>query len=221
MAPRQEQRERKRSPRFGDSVFINCPFDADYWPILEAVVFCVVDCGFVARSALDAVDSGEARVQKIMRLIRTSKYAIHDLSRVELSEANGLPRFNMPFELGLDLGARHFGRGVLKSKCCLVLDAHAYTYQKTLSDIAGQDPAYHHNSAAHAIAAVRRWLRSASGRTTIPGDLTISRRFAEFSAQISEGAARAGLDRANLSFVDYVHLAVDWLSAAASPVRRN
>lgn len=216
MAARRVRKSQQRSSRFGDSVFINCPFDPDYWPLFEAIVFCVADCGFVPRSSLEVIDSGEARVHQIKELIRSSKYAIHDLSRVELAEANGLPRFNMPFELGLDLGARHYGTGALKSKCCIVLEAQDYTYQKTLSDIAGQDPAYHHNSPDEAISAVRGWLRTASARTTIPGDLTIKRRFAEFSTQVSEIAAKAGLDRANLKFVDYVHMVEVWLRTRAT-----
>ena len=41
-------------------------------------------------------------------LISASPRSIHDLSRVELGE-NELPRFNMPFELGMALGAKRFG----------------------------------------------------------------------------------------------------------------
>ena len=105
--PRQRAKAQPtRSPRFGDSVFINCPFDEAYWPIFEAVVFCIVDCGFVPRSGLEFTDSGTVRIHHLRDLIRSCKYAIHDLSRVEVSTSSLLPRFNMPFELGLDLGAR-------------------------------------------------------------------------------------------------------------------
>ena len=179
-------------------------------------MFCIVDCGFVPRSALEEIDSGEPRVHKIWELIRASKYAIHDLSRVELGKSNGLPRFNMPFEFGLDIGARHFGEGRLKTKCCLVLEAQDYTYQKTLSDVAGQDAASHHNSPDEAITAVRGWLRTASKRTTIPGELDIKKRFAEFSTQVPAIAAAAGLDRLKLTFVDYVHMVEVWLGARAA-----
>jgi len=37
-------------PQFDRNVFINCPFDAAYAPIFEAVVFAVYDAGFYARS---------------------------------------------------------------------------------------------------------------------------------------------------------------------------
>jgi hypothetical protein len=46
---------------------------------------------------------------KIQRIIRGCRFGIHDLSRVELAAANSLPRFNMPFEPGLDIAAKAFG----------------------------------------------------------------------------------------------------------------
>ncbi|MBW8302017.1 MAG: hypothetical protein K0M60_20690, partial [Hydrogenophaga sp.] len=52
---------------------------------------------------------------------------------------NKLPRFNMPLELGLFLGAKRYGDTVQKRKKCLVLDCERYRYQKFISDIAGQD----------------------------------------------------------------------------------
>ena len=63
---------------------------------------------------------------------------IHDISRIERDTVNNLPRFNMPFELGLFLGARRFGTRPQRDKQCLVLEAERYRYQKYLSDIAGQ-----------------------------------------------------------------------------------
>ena len=93
-------------PRFSDSVFINCPFDKQYWPTFEGIVFCVIRCGFVPRCALEEADSGQVRLEMLQRIIRDSQYTIHDLSRIELSVESALPRFNMPFELGMDLGCR-------------------------------------------------------------------------------------------------------------------
>jgi hypothetical protein len=210
-----KSRGSRRSPRFGDSVFINCPFDREYWPIFEAIVFCTVDCGFVPRSAFQFTDSGEVRVHKLRDLIRACKYAIHDLSRVELSSTSGLPRFNMPFEFGLDLGARYYGAGLLQSKKCLVLVAEAYAHQKAISDISGQDPKPHRNSPDEAIQAVRDWLQGVSGRVTIPGPAKIKRRFKAFSDVIPTLATAAGLDRHRLSFIDYVQLIEQWIRGTA------
>lgn len=52
-------------PSFERSVFINCPFDEDYDPILRAIFFCVVYLGFYPRLATERRDSLENRVDKI------------------------------------------------------------------------------------------------------------------------------------------------------------
>src|SRR5436305_10229200 len=102
-------------------VFINCPFDTKYRPLMRALLFAVHDCGFRARSALEVEDSGEVRVQKILRIISESPLGIHDISRVEPDRFTSLPRFNMPSELGLFLGAKAFGGPDQQAKRCLVL----------------------------------------------------------------------------------------------------
>ena len=71
----------------------------------EAAIFAIQDCGFIARSAKEDEDSSTPRVEKIYKLIHESKYGIHDISRVTLDPKNRLPRFNMPLELGIWLGA--------------------------------------------------------------------------------------------------------------------
>lgn len=202
----------ERRPRFADSVFINCPFDEEYWPLFEAMVFCVVDCGFVPRCALEEPDSGEARVRRIHRLIESSRYSIHDISRVELTP--DLPRFNMPFELGLDLGCRAFGRTAAKRKRCLILDSEPHRYQQLLSDIAGQDIRAHSNSPEQMIDVVRNWLRSTSGRTTLLGPVRIKEHFVRFSSVLPEFCDRQGLDRHDLQFSEYVTLIEEWLKSA-------
>jgi hypothetical protein len=53
---------------YNTSVFINCPFDDGYRPLFRATVFAVYDCGFNPRCALEVYDSGQVRIEKIMRL---------------------------------------------------------------------------------------------------------------------------------------------------------
>jgi len=88
-----------------------------------------------------------------------SKYSIHDLSRMEFDEKNKLARFNMPFELGLDLGARRFGGNPLSDKCLLILDKEKYRYQQALSDISGKDVEIHKNQPEVVVRKVRNWIR--------------------------------------------------------------
>jgi hypothetical protein len=97
-----------KAEEYEQNVFINCPFDADYAPIFEAIVFAVNDAGFRPKCARERLDSSEIRLNKIVDLISSSRYSIHDLSRTTLDEANALPRFNMPLELGIDLGCKAF-----------------------------------------------------------------------------------------------------------------
>jgi hypothetical protein len=94
---------------FQRNVFINCPFDDLYTPLFNALVFAVHDIGFRPRCALEASNAGQFRLDKIMEIIAECKYSVHDLSRTEADITSGLPRFNMPFELGIDLGCRRFG----------------------------------------------------------------------------------------------------------------
>jgi hypothetical protein len=120
------------------SVFINCPFDEHYQPLFEAIVFCVAACGFVPRCTLELTDAGEVRIENIYRLIAQCNHSIHDISRTEVEDQPyRLPRFNMPLELGIFLGAKRFG-GRSSRKRCLIMDRAPYRYKRFISDIGGQ-----------------------------------------------------------------------------------
>jgi hypothetical protein len=93
---------------FGKSVFINCPFDEVYQPLLRTLIFTIKTIGFIPRITLERNDSGEVRLHKIKELIESSKYSIHDLSRSKSKSENEYFRLNMPFELGLNLGCRDY-----------------------------------------------------------------------------------------------------------------
>lgn len=85
------------------------PLDDDYAPIFQALIFTIYACGFRPRSAREVDDGGQTRIEKLFRIIEQCRYGIHDLSRTELDELHQLPRFNMPLELGMFLGAKHYG----------------------------------------------------------------------------------------------------------------
>jgi hypothetical protein len=180
--------------------------------LLHALVFSVHDCGFRARCALELEDSGEVRIGKIKRLIRECRYGIHDISRVQLDPVNQLPRFNMPLELGLFLGAQEYGGGEQRQKCSLVLDTERYRYQKFCSDIAGQDIRAHDGQPAQLIAAVRGMLSTAlDGRGRVPGPATIRDRFARFRADLPAMSRELHLRVSELQFVEFRALLEVWL----------
>lgn len=143
---------------FEDNVFINCPYDDRYFPLLRPMLFTVLCARFNPRLALERMDSGEARISKLIELIKGSKYAIHDLSRIQAKRAGEYYRLNMPFELGLDVGCRLFGDGDLKHKKCLILEKEPYRYQAALSDLSNSDIAAHYNDPVKVMTAVRNWL---------------------------------------------------------------
>lgn len=176
-------------------------------------MFTVHQCGFWARCALEAEDSGEERIRKIKRIIRESRFGIHDISRVELDAANHLPRFNMPLELGLFLGAQEYGSGVQGRKQSLVLDEERYRYQKFCSDIAGQDIRAHGGDPVRLIAAVRAMLSTAlNGRARLPGPACIHDRFAQFDADLPAISRRVHVDVPELEFVELRLLTEQWLT---------
>ncbi len=131
---------------YDQNVFINCPFDDTYLPLFRSLSFAVFECGLRPRCAREVYDAGEVRIEKIVRIIRDCRWGIHDISRTDLN-TRGLPRFNMPLELGPFIGARRFGTGVQTRKSCLVLDRQTHRYQEFISDIAGQDIDAHHDNA--------------------------------------------------------------------------
>ena len=198
--------------RYTDNVFINCPFDIKYKPLFDAIVFTVFDSGFVPRCALELDDSGEVRIEKISRIITECKFGIHDISRAEVDDENELPRFNMPLELGIFLGAKRNGDSEQKKKRCVILDKEQYRYQIFMSDIAGQDIKAHENETEKVIPIVRNWLDSASKRKTIPGGTEILRRFCLFKNELPALCAAIPIEVGELTYNDYTNFISVWLT---------
>jgi hypothetical protein len=200
--------------QYDTDVFVNCPIDAVYRPLFEAIVFTIHDCGFAARSALEVTDTSQVRIEKISTIIAECKFGVHDISRTEPDRTTGLPRFNMPLELGLFLGAKRFGTGKQKSKNCLVLDVDRYRYHKFMSDIAGQDIVAHDGTPALAIRVVRDWLSDAQAPSRkIPGGAAMVRRYETFRAALPEVSDQQGLVMDELTFVEYRLLTEEWLAS--------
>lgn len=193
------------------NVFINCPFDGKYKPLFYATVFAVFDCGYRARCALEVDDSGDTRITKINQIIVDCPFGIHDISRTQLDYRSRLPRFNMPFELGLFLGAKFFGGRAVSRKRCIVMDRDRYRYQQFISDIAGQDIRAHNNDPRRAIAVIRDWLRATSGDASIPGATEINRRYERFQNDLPRMCRRLPIKLREMTFVDYRDFVSAWL----------
>jgi hypothetical protein len=190
---------------FGQTIFINCPYDDDYRPLLEALLFTVLDCGLTPRLAADQGDSGQLRLEKIRDLIRASRYSIHDISRLEPLRQGILPRFNMPFELGLDLGCRFYGAAPLATKQCLILEAERDRYRRALSDISGNDIRTHKNDPATLVDEVRRWLWLVT-RKDLPSGSQIWLRYSELNSFLQISLARTGFTRREIESLELAEL---------------
>ena len=202
--------------RYEDSVFINCPFDSGYTQVFHAIVFAVHACGFTARCSLEASDSGETRIRRIIQIISECRLGIHDISRTELDVDHGLPRFNMPLELGLFLGAKSYGLSRQREKICLILDRELYRYQKFCSDIAGQDIRVHHNEPEQAIRRVRDWLRDIDRGAQTPGGSRIYARYLLFQEDLPVLRSTFHLAEDDLTFSDLTTMTEEWLKANIS-----
>lgn len=198
----------RKTSAYPQNVFINCPFDDEYTPIFEAIVFTIFTCGFRPLCARQRLNSAEVRLDKLVDLIRQSKYSIHDLSRTTPDAGTGNPRFNMPFELGLDLGCRRFNRAY-NDKCALIFAADKFEYQKFLSDIAGQDIKDHQSQIRRAIDGVRSFLAPHCASPP-PGAAQIQRRYETFRTDLPAILREAGIEAAEMEFSDLTWAVRRW-----------
>lgn len=137
---------------------------------------------------------------------------MHDISRTDADPATALPRFNVPLELGLFLGAKRYGSRNQKLKSCLILDLERYRFQKFISDIAGQDIAAHGGEPPRAIRAIRDWLSNTMPKSVaIPGGTAITTRYEMFRAELPSLCERLNLRVDELTFNNYVVQVEEWL----------
>ncbi|UYQ93416.1 hypothetical protein MKQ68_25370 [Chitinophaga horti] len=193
------------APAYNDKVFINCPFDDDYRPLLHAMIYSIYRCGFFPVAALSEDDGTDNRLDKIIRCIRGSRYGIHDLSRTEVN-GNNLPRFNMPFEAGLFYAAKYFGSKSDKVKFGLVFEKTKYLYQQYISDLNGIDTKAHKNDPVVVLEKVRDWLKTSSKRITVPGNAKLKKDYNEFLTRLPIILEDLELELDSLLFNDYCQI---------------
>jgi hypothetical protein len=134
-------RRSRRASRSERDVFINVPFDRKGERVFVALICGLVALGLNPRSIVE-IDPDRSRLDRLFGLISGCGYSVHDLSRVTLARGGTfrVPRFNMPFELGLAVavgftpafGVRHRWR---------VLEQVPHRLTVSLSDLGGYDPA--------------------------------------------------------------------------------
>ncbi|HLA94386.1 MAG TPA: hypothetical protein VK612_01605 [Pyrinomonadaceae bacterium] len=194
-------------PSYSRSVFINCPFDDEYVPIFQTSIFTLLILNFTPRSAFE-IDDGGVRLDKILTIIGECKFGIHDICRTQLND--DLPRFNMPFELGLDMGCKSFSDQVRhRKKILLIVDVEKHRFRKYLSDISGQDIKGHDNDPLKMIRLIRDWLRPSGSH--LPSASFIEKEYLVFQKQVKRICEQLNLDHDDHGFVDYCYLVRTWL----------
>lgn len=119
----------------------------------------------------------------------------------------------MPFELGIDYGAKALKGGVWSSKQLLILEKERYRYQKALSDLSGSDIKNHNDDPATVVKVIRDWFVTNEGIRATSGKKIWSR-FNEFNAYLyDEAVEKDGHESVDeLEIIEVIHHIDDWLA---------
>jgi len=143
------------------SVFLNIPYDDQFEELYLAYIVGLTQLGLQINATLAIPNQG--RLERIVELIEKSDVSIHDLSRIELS--SGIPRFNMPLELGLALYRSHTTKGRHR---VFVFEKKAYRMLRSTSDISGIDAQIHKGRPKGVMVGLRNIFHQTRRTTTVP-----------------------------------------------------
>jgi hypothetical protein len=122
------------------AIFLNIPYDKEFEKLYLAYIVGIYQMGMVPFLA-SGLPGGERRLDRILSLIQSCRYSIHDLSRVELSTGPpATPRFNMPLELGLTIT---WSKLFPKKHTWFLWETEPRRLQRSASDLDGTDPHIH------------------------------------------------------------------------------
>jgi hypothetical protein len=150
------------------SVYINCPYDAGYQSIFDAIVFATICCGFMPRCPFDNGKLSEPRIYRIVSTLKNCAYSIHDLSRCHGEGGRNFARFNMPFELGIAMGECFSDRTGDDGHDLLVIVPNGHIHAAYISDLAGYDPVQVDQLPAAIVPPVMSWLATRPEATRPP-----------------------------------------------------
>jgi hypothetical protein len=193
------------------NVFINFSFETTASkPLFNVVVFTVISYNLVPRTVLEVSDSSSVRLQRLMSIISECHLSIHNISST--SVAGDLhPRFNVPLELGLFVGAQRFDFGRGRDRYSLLLSDDAFQLRKLISDINGSDVASHSNDPQKALKIVSAWINNMSKAPSVIDHDVLWNRYKGFSSDLPKICRHLKLSVEELTFPDYYKLVIAWL----------
>lgn len=174
-----------------ESVFLNIPYDEPFENLYLAYIVGLTQLGLRINATLAVPNQG--RLQTIIALLEQSNFSIHDLSRIELSR--GIPRFNMPVELGLALYRSKVTDGRHR---VYIFESKRYRAQRSTSDVNGIDPQIHGGTPKALMAALRNIFRQPGDVTTVPEMLASYRAVKRKLPELRRNAGGQSLFEASL-----------------------
>jgi len=138
------------------AVFLNVPYDEEFSSLYVAYVVGLYQLGLEPHLTSE-IPGGDRRLNRIIQLIQSCRYSIHDLSRVELSSApSAAPRFNMPLELGMTITWEILNPD---QHTWFVCESEPHRLLKSASDLNGTDAYIHDGTVEGVFRELRKALR--------------------------------------------------------------
>ena len=180
------------------TAFINCPYDDEYKSLFQLLVYLCAYFSYEPRFASEDYSSS-SRTKKIIEMIKETSVGIHDISRIALTD--GYPRFNMPFELGMDyIYTEEFN----DDRKILVLDGNNNDYKRTLSDLNCSDIDAHENKPKKLISIVRNFFIGIEQLSDVPSPEKIFKEFRTlFKPWLSQNLKTNGVKSSLIAMNEY------------------
>ncbi|HEX8648166.1 MAG TPA: hypothetical protein VF715_14830 [Thermoleophilaceae bacterium] len=174
-------------PDTARTVFLNCPFDRQYEPLLDAIVFTCVHAGFFPLIASSSGSVAAPRLERILTSLAGARFSIHDLSRCHGEGDENLARFNMPLELGMAMAIRGVpADGPTGHDYLILVPDEAHAHQRFISDLSGLDLYLHDHTPQVVSARVLKWLVSLPEAPTFLSPKTVLPKLVFFGDAMNE-----------------------------------
>jgi hypothetical protein len=168
-----------------NAVFLNIPYDEEFRSLYIAYIVGLYQLDLVPHLASE-IPGGERRLNRILDRIKSCRYSIHDLSRVEMSAAPpATPRFNMPLELGMTIT---WAKLYPKRHTWFIWESTPRRLQKSMSDLDGTDPYIHSGT----VEGVLSELRNAFWREDAPPVRRMLQAYRIVENSVEDAFSRAG-----------------------------
>lgn len=181
-------------PVQANAVFLNIPYDDHFRRQYLAYIVGLTHLGLEPRATL-GIPGGERRLDRILALIQSCRFSVHDLSRIEVDRnPPPTPRFNMPCELGMTITWQKLNSS---RHTWFVFESRHRRLQKSLSDLNGTDPNIH----GATVEGVMRELRNAfvrQSQPTVPEMMRTYRLLVRREREVLEAAGAASLFEASV-----------------------